>query len=336
MRHEENFPLLPLTSPQTLELCHNLPLLSSDIFICSYPKSGTTWMQHIVLSLLLTDARDRGRDIPDYRHVSDYAPFYEIDPHWELCDGDCDGLYCLKQEIQDQHSRLGRRVFNTHLRWNMLPSLLQESSSDYSDDDAPKFIYVVRSPLDACVSFYHHLSSQKEGQYVQGFSAFFEDWCNGKIPFGSWKDHIASFADGLVEQNVCRSSDGSFEKKCRKVMVVLYEDLVHNLAAEVDRISRFLGLDISEKKKGHLLPTFSFDSMKKDSNISKFQPKSVTWIGDFKFLRKGCIGDSSSLITKEQELVFARSISKDEIWTRTKNDIRKKICDRYNLSIGTK
>jgi len=50
-------PLLPITSQSTITKCKELPLRASDIFICSYPKSGTTWTQQIVLSLLLADKR---------------------------------------------------------------------------------------------------------------------------------------------------------------------------------------------------------------------------------------------------------------------------------------
>jgi hypothetical protein len=42
-------PLLPISSKETIEMCCNLELRDSDIFICSYPKSGTTWMQQYVL-----------------------------------------------------------------------------------------------------------------------------------------------------------------------------------------------------------------------------------------------------------------------------------------------
>ena len=82
-------PLLSISSPKTIEKCKSLSLRPSDVFICSYPKSGTTWTQQIVLSLLLVNNRlqkekgDDGNkneheDIIEYDHVSDFAPFYEI------------------------------------------------------------------------------------------------------------------------------------------------------------------------------------------------------------------------------------------------------------------
>ena len=37
--------LLPITGMKTVYNCKNLPVKKGDIFVCSYPKSGTTWTQ---------------------------------------------------------------------------------------------------------------------------------------------------------------------------------------------------------------------------------------------------------------------------------------------------
>ena len=304
-------PLLPITSPTTLKLCQTLPSQSSDIFICSYPKSGTTWTQHIVLSLLLAASATKKNHnhhnnessiIESYQHVSDYAPFYEVDAHWDFDEQN------LIHDIQTRHAKLGRRVFNTHLRWDMLPQPLPHDSTRSTKDNdvkqntgtltcssAAKYIYIMRSPLDVCVSFYHHLSNQIEGRYEDTFDQFYEDWLNGDIAFGSWVDHVLSFAPALA-----RNSEN--------VLLLTYENLLNDLAGEVDRIAEFLGIDcnVSEAKRRSLLPTFAFDYMKSGDNLIKFQPKSVTWRDGFQFLRKGVSGDSALLVSDDQRASFCR------------------------------
>ena len=269
-----------------------MQLEPSDIFICSYPKSGTTWTQHIVISLLLRHNKQIQKkrsgtntlhDI-EYNHVSDFAPFFEIDPHWKRT---TPGQFI--PDIQKRHEQLGRRVFNTHLRGNMLPTQMKNRNSG-----RPKIIYIVRNPLDACVSFYYHLSHQHEGCYESSLHQFFKDWIDGKIPFGTWAEHILSYAPLLAEKSV---------------LFITYEEMIVNLRETVDRIAKYLELDdvLQEKDIDELMPTFTFDSMKKD--LTMFQPKSVTWKNDFKFLRRGVIGDSSRELSEEEVATFEKHLN---------------------------
>ena len=79
---EEPMPLLPITSERTVALCAALPLREGDVFVASFPKSGTTWMQHIVHTLA-TDGQS------PLAHVSDACPFFEADRTWSA-DGSLD------------------------------------------------------------------------------------------------------------------------------------------------------------------------------------------------------------------------------------------------------
>ena len=268
-----------------------MKLEPSDIFICSYPKSGTTWTQHIVISLLLLHKRIQINELNsstydiEYNHVSDFAPFFEIDPHWDRKNTPSQ----LIPDIQKRHDQLGRRVFNTHLRGNMLPSQMKNLNSG-----GAKFIYIVRNPLDACVSFYHHLSHQNEGCYESSLNQFFKDWINGRIPFGTWEDHILSYAPLIADESV---------------LLITYEDMILNLRVTVDRIVKYLELDdiLQERDIDELMPSFTFDAMK--NNLTMFQPKSVTWKNRFKFLRKGIIGDSSRELNEEEMSTFENHLN---------------------------
>ena len=310
-------PLLPISSPATIAECKALPLRPSDVFICSYPKSGTTWTQHIVLSLLLAERRCRSIHENDgrggakgttdsdpahleYQHVSEYAPFFEIDAHWDHKRG------CLVQSIRDNHHRLNRRVFNTHLRWEMLPKTPEENDNDKSNENTSnctshrpacgKFIYVTRNLLDVSASFYHHLSNQKEGTYEESFQTFVKDWMDGKVAFGSPLHHLLSFAEGFRDNHydnreMIVTSDGD-----APLLLLSYEKMKNNLRQEVIRIMKFLNLtnipmDVLEND---ILPTFEFQAMKND--IQRFQPKSVTWLNNFQFLRRGESGDGRAMM----------------------------------------
>ena len=318
-------PLLPISSPQTIDKCKSLPLRSSDIFICSYPKSGTTWTQGIVLSLILCNKRYKergggGDDIIKFDHVSDYAPFFEIDAHWDI------NSDTLAENVIRNHNKLGQRIFNTHLRWDMLPK--KEEDKELEDNQhqqlrpaCGKFIYVTRSLPDVCASFYHHLANQKEGTYNELFDKFASDWMAGNIPFGSPLQHLLSFAEGFSDNRY--SNDAALsENNDQPLLLLSYERLKENLRDEVLRIIDFLNLKhiSNEVLEKELLPSFEFASMKANSN--KFQPLSVTWLNGYQFLRKGVIGDGKKLMM--ETMVYDEHEKKVSLMTIYNNWIEKK------------
>jgi hypothetical protein len=127
-----------------------------------------------------------------FQHISEVAPFFEIDPHWNhnhrsskqtsptptptpttthddghSGGGNADGGGGgggggaggseLAASVQAHHTRFGRRCFNTHLPWELMP---RGGDGTSGGSQRPKYIYLVRDGRDAAVSFYHHLSNQ--------------------------------------------------------------------------------------------------------------------------------------------------------------------------------
>mmetsp|Transcript_12455 Transcript_12455/g.30671 ORF Transcript_12455/g.30671 Transcript_12455/m.30671 type:complete len:302 (+) Transcript_12455:35-940(+) len=273
-------PLLDITSSTTLERCRNMKRATGlkDLFICSYPKSGTTWMQHICLSLLAKGLH-KG-------HVSELAPFYEADSTWETSSSVEQPV--VKASIVEKQSKMGWRVYNTHLWWQYLPK----------HEDA-RYIYVVRDGRDAAVSFFHHLSHQlksdsEDSAVVEStFSEFLQDLASGSMPYGSWAQHLSSFDNA-------RKTPGA------KLLFVRFEDLLSNLRFEVDRIVEFLQIGTEKKTVDNMIETFKFEWMRK--HMDRFQPITVRWKGGFKFIRKGKSGDHKALFGSKEEKSFTKML----------------------------
>lgn len=300
-----SLPTLPITSKETLRKCRELPVSDKDVFICSFPKSGTTWMQNIVYQLLacersLDNEPNKSEELP-FDHISQYAPFYEIDPHWQQDDDDNNNNELI-ETIQAAHAALGYRIFNTHLRWDMLPT--------QQDGCTAKYIYVVRDGRDVLTSFYHHMTNQhvEDGGFAGDFEAFFQQFLEGTIAYGKWSHHLASWMPH------CTVGKHGEDDAASNILLVRYEDLKANLEKEVVRIADFLNLKgVQEDKTGasmaRVLERVSFDWMRKNQEL--FHPISVRWKPGYNFIRKGSIGDHESIFDEQRRKKFVESVEKD-------------------------
>uniref|UniRef100_A0A6M2E5L2 Putative sulfotransferase n=1 Tax=Amblyomma tuberculatum TaxID=48802 RepID=A0A6M2E5L2_9ACAR len=143
--------------------------LESDVFIVSYPKCGTTWMQHITYNIY----RD-GVPPADHMEFMTMAPFLEL----------------LGAEGAHAMPRPG--AIKTHLPFNKQP---------YSPK--AKYIYVTRNPYDCCVSFYYHTKNFPPYLFEDGtFDQFFDMFVEGKVDYGDYFDHVLSWYEHRGDSNV--------------------------------------------------------------------------------------------------------------------------------------
>ena len=66
----DGLPVMTYITKEKMEPLKHIELYPDDIFICSYPKSGTTWVQQIV-KLLLNDGVD------DHQNIHKSIPYIE-------------------------------------------------------------------------------------------------------------------------------------------------------------------------------------------------------------------------------------------------------------------
>jgi hypothetical protein len=229
-------------------------------------------MQGIVFQLL------SGGD-NNFSHISDYSPFFEIDRNWEAG--------CVKETFTANHQRLKHRVFNTHLRWEIMPK-----------GAACKYIYVYRNGKDACTSFFHHLSNQADSGPFEGtFDDFFDDWINDRIIFGSWSRHLKSWMTAAADS-------------ANNILLVKYEDLKADLVQQLIRISNFLNLTHDEAiLREKFLPLVTFEHMKR--NIHQYEPISVQWKPGYSFIRKGSVGDHKEMFDERKEKMYQDMLQRE-------------------------
>ena len=311
-------PWLPITSARTLRACSEFPARADDVFICSYPKSGTTWCQNLVARILTRSREDEPTPLDTWSHVSDVSPFFEIDPHW---DHDAE-TSSLAARVIENHRRFvrGRRVFNTHLPLSHMPRVVDEDGK--KTRRLPKIVYVARDGRDCAVSFWHHLKSQsvEDGGWQAGWDAFFDAWIEGSIAFGSWFDHLESWRDapatrffsrpgpaGGIPETAATKEDENERAAAGdcQVLVIRYEDMKTDLRGVARAVANHV--DPSRPLREHELDAVvrecAFDAMKRD--IGKYQPKSVRWIdASFSFVRRGGVGSFEERFSNAQKTRF--------------------------------
>jgi hypothetical protein len=147
-------------------LKHTYKPRPDDIFLVTYPKSGTTLMQMMLYQL--TTAGEM-----DFPHIDSISPWFEI----ELRRGTGRDLEQLPSP----------RFFKSHLVHEKLPR-------------NAKFIYVARDVRDVAVSAYHHflLISGRKKEIPE----FLDDFLRDRVSFGSWFKHIESWWPHRNDPNI--------------------------------------------------------------------------------------------------------------------------------------
>ncbi|CAH1999715.1 unnamed protein product [Acanthoscelides obtectus] len=146
---------------------HNWDVRNEDIWICSFPKTGTTWTQEMIWMIVNNLDFDGGQvnlgirspflevsALYDFRQLKKDIPDFEVPPFLD------DSLKFVKDRC-----KIGPQCIKSHLPWDLLPRELQASIK------SPKIIYVTRNPKDTCISYFNH------SRLMEGYRGDFNDFC---------------------------------------------------------------------------------------------------------------------------------------------------------------
>jgi hypothetical protein len=242
-----------------------------DVWLISYPRSGTAWTYTITCAVLY------GGDIGALQKAQSENKILKFLPI------EVGSATSVTDRINTWKALPSPRVISTHLPFRLFPETAFEHHA--------KLVYVVRDPKDVAVSFYHfHRSHKLLGFYKGTWDDFFECFISGRVIYGSWFEHTSGWLPRV------RQSAGS-------MLMLQYEDMQQDPATEIRKVSALLDRPLSSEAVEAISARCSFASM----NVNPFTNREGDPIMDFsiaRFLRKGIAGDWKNYFTQMQEERF--------------------------------
>ncbi|XP_022167669.1 sulfotransferase 1 family member D1-like [Myzus persicae] len=278
--------VLPVYFKKFGQRIQDMDIRDDDIWVCSYPKTGTTWCQEMTWCIANDlDFEGAKQFLPERFPFLDHTPLFDYEkvlpekPDLKL------PLY-VSDSIEFINGLKSPRFIKTHLPYKLLPKKLRDQSTK------AKIVYVARNPKDTCLSYFHHCC------LLEGYTGNFEDFCklftSDSLCFSPFFDHILGYWN--------RRDDS-------QVLFLKYEDMKQDLRAVIRRTAEFLGKDLLDDQVLVLEDHLSFESMKNNRAVN-YEPvieinKTHKLIeADGTFMRSGTVGGGKQKMSPEFVNIF--------------------------------
>ncbi|KAK6921041.1 Sulfotransferase domain [Dillenia turbinata] len=243
---------------------------STDIFLCSALKSGTTWLKALMFATM-----NRSK--------------FQLATHPLLTTGPHNCMPYLDVHIidHDVEALPSPRLLSSHCAYFLLPKSTRESSDC-------KIVYICRNPKDMFVS--HYLFAMKLRPPMLppiSMEEAFDLFCRGVCEYGPHLDHVLGYWKASLE------SPG-------KILFLKYEEMRKDPVKHVKHLAEFLGKPFSaeEEKAGVIEEIVKLCSFEKLTSLEVNKTGKLALvpgmtIGNENFFRKGEVGDSKNHLTPE-------------------------------------
>lgn len=293
-------------SPKFAEHAHkiyNFPPRNDDVYVLTYPKSGTTWMQELVWMVMYDCDYEKAKESLLIR-----SPFLEMDyllpktvekklertalksrSSIPLVAKLVDMLYDWKvvdlfepvvktvrwlmfgdrmRDLKAIDHMSSPRVIKSHLPFYLLnPDILDKS----------KVVYVARNPKDVIVSYYHYHRLLEFHKFSGDLETFAEYFIRDELYCSPFFPHLIDAWDRRHHPNM---------------YFVFYEDLKQDLPGQIRKIAQFLGKPLADEQIAKLSEHLRFDNFAKNESVNMEFAKEIGSMNNTgHFIRKGKTGD---------------------------------------------
>lgn len=250
-----------------------------DLLLATFPKSGTTLMQEIIW-LLFNKA-----DFEAAKKTKIYVRFPFLEENYSNSFPGVEGeIYPLDYLPHAPRPRL----IKTHLPWRIIDPRIEENP-------AMKVVVVFRNPKDTAVSYYHFYKGTIDyGPYLGSWSDFWEMWMDGWIAAGDWL-------------TVTKEWWEASQRFPQQIRIFRFEQLLKDPCGSVREIAAFVGQPCDEDTSARIADHVHFKKMAANamtnySGVGGFTP-------DFRFMRKGQVGDWKNWFTVAQNERFEEEVA---------------------------
>ncbi|KAI4460509.1 sulfotransferase sult [Holotrichia oblita] len=275
--------IMPSCFKDYMEEIENMEVRDDDIWVTSFPKSGTTWTQEMVY-MIASDLDYEGAKVTldkRFLHLEagilmDFKGYKEKHPDFECED-------YLMEPIKVIKNLKGKRLIKTHLPWELLPLQIRNQTKK------PKIIHVFRNPKDVCVSYYHHTKLLLQNK------SDLEDYCKkfiaGMTMFSPFWNNIYGFWNRRHFPNV---------------LFIRYEDMKRDLPSVIRKVAEFLGKkEPNGEDMNRLVQHLGFANMKVNPAVAKNELLAKIYEcldekrNESQFIRAGKIGSHLEEMSKD-------------------------------------
>ncbi|CAH0382967.1 unnamed protein product [Bemisia tabaci] len=276
--------MLPAKYAEQAAGYYNFPPRSDDVWIMTFPRSGTTWCQELIW--LMKNDLDFKKSSESL--LSERSPFFELsflyndDLKKHYLDLNQDPTivkylnYIWTPGYEYCADLPSPRVIKTHMPFTLLsPSLLETS----------KVIYVARNPKDVFISYYHH------NKLVN-------------ILYHGYRGDMQSYWKFFKEELVCFSPYWEHLRQAwarrnhPNMLFLFYENLSRDLRLEIKRIAKFLDLQYSEEQFQQLVDHLKIENFRQNVPVWP-DLKGIFAENEGDFIREGKVGGGDPEMTPE-------------------------------------
>nr|XP_048281282.1 amine sulfotransferase-like [Myodes glareolus] len=199
-----------LVNMNVVENIDDQEIRDDDVFIVTYPKSGTIWTQQI-LSLIYFEGH---RNNTENLQTLDRAPFFE---------------YNIRNV--DFAKMPSPRIFCSHLPYYLVPKVFKNKKV--------KILYIYRNPKDVLTSYFHFSNLMVILEASDSVETFMQAFLDGRVVGSNWFDHIRGWYEHRHDFNIMFLSYEDMKKDLRGSVLKICSFLEKELSdKDVDSVVR--------------------------------------------------------------------------------------------------